>query len=179
MRSFLVLLLFGVVLLTLALVVRSGLLARKNPGEPMNKYMRETMDTPQTPQLSTEEAVAIDRQFATAVVLPSGLRYVIRGPGTGDAKPRRGQEVTVQYEGRLLLGGRKFDSSYDRGQPFAFQVGVGQVIVGWDATLLDMKKGEKRTVIIPWWLAYGAAGRPPVIPAKASLVFDIELLDFR
>jgi FKBP-type peptidyl-prolyl cis-trans isomerase len=179
MRNFFVLLLLGVILLTLAPVVRSGLLARKNPGEPMSKYMREAMDTPQTPQLSTAEAAAIDRQFATAVVLPSGLRYLIRVPGTGDAKPQRGQEVTVHYEGRLLLGGKKFDSSYDRGQPFVFQVGLGQVIGGWDATLLDMKKGEKRTVIIPWWLAYGAAGRPPVIPPKAALVFDIELLDFR
>jgi FKBP-type peptidyl-prolyl cis-trans isomerase len=179
MRSFFVLLLLGVILLTLALVVRSGLLARKNPGEPMSKYMRQAMDTPQTPQLSTEEAAAIDRLFNTAVVLPSGLRHLIRVPGTGEAKPQRGQEVAVQYEGRLLLNGQKFDSSYDRGQPFTFQVGVGQVIAGWDATLLDMKKGEKRTVIIPWWLAYGASGRPPVIPPKASLVFDIELLDFR
>lgn len=179
MRSFFVLLLLGVVLLTLALVVRSGLLARKNPGEPMSTAMRQALDTPQTPQLSSAEAAAIDGQFATAVVLPSGLRYLIRAPGAGEAKPRRGQEVVVQYEGRLLLGGRKFDSSYDRKRPFTFQVGVGEVIAGWDATLLDMKKGEKRTVIIPWWLAYGAAGRPPVIPPKASLVFEIELVDFR
>ena len=74
MRNIFVLLLLGVILLTLALVVRSGLLARKTPGEPMSKYMREALDTPQTPQLSTGEAAAIDRQFATAVVLPSGLR---------------------------------------------------------------------------------------------------------
>jgi FKBP-type peptidyl-prolyl cis-trans isomerase len=179
MRSIFVLLLLGAVLLTLALVVRSGLLARRNPGQPMSKYMREALDSPQTPQLSTEEATAIDRQYNAAVVYPSGLRYIIRVPGSGEAKPQRGQTVTVQYEGRLLLGGQKFDSSYDRGQPFTFQVGVGQVIAGWDATILDMKQGEKRTVIIPWWLAYGASGRPPVIPPKATLVFEIELLDFR
>jgi len=178
MRSIFVLLLFGALLLTLALVVRSGLLARKNPGEPMNKYMRETMDTPQNPQFSTAEAQILDREFTTAVVLPSGMRYLIRVPGTGEAKPQRGQTATVQYEGRLLLGGKKFDSSRDRGEPFTFPVGVGKVIKGWDATVLDMKRGEKRTVVIPWWLAYGAAGRPPVIPPKASLVFDIELLDF-
>ena len=175
MRSIFLLLLLGAVLLTLALVVRSGLLARKNPGEPMNKYMRETMDTP---QLSTAETLVIDQKYTTAVVLPSGLRYLIRAPGSGEAKPQRGQTVTVQYEGRLLLGGQKFDSSYDRGAPFTFQVGVGQVIAGWDATIPDMKQGEKRTVIIPWWLAYGASGHPPVIPPKATLVFDIELLDF-
>ena len=57
-------------------------------------------------------------------------------------------------------------------------MGIGKVIPGWDATLVEMKRGERRTVIIPWWLAYGANGRPPVIPPKASLVFDIELLDF-
>jgi len=179
MRNIFVLLLLGVLLLTLALVVRSGLLARKNPGEPMSKYMRETLDTAQNPQFSTAEAAVLDRGFTTAVILPSGLRYLIRTPGTGEAKPRPGQTATVQYEGRLLLDGKKFDSSYDRGEAFTFPVGVGRVIKGWDATVLDMKRGEKRTVVIPWWLAYGAAGRPPVIPPKASLVFDIELVDFR
>ncbi|HTX64582.1 MAG TPA: FKBP-type peptidyl-prolyl cis-trans isomerase [Opitutaceae bacterium] len=178
MRNIFVLLLLGVLLLTLALVVRSGLLARKNPGEPMSKYMRETLDTAQNPQFSTAETLVLDREFTTAVVLPSGLRYVIRTPGAGDAKPREGQTATVQYEGRFLLDGRKFDSSYDRGQPFIFRLGVDRVIQGWETTVLDMKRGEKRTVVIPWWLAYGAAGHPPAIPPKASLVFDIELLDF-
>ena len=179
MRNIFVLLLLGVVLLTLALVVRSGLLARKNPGEPMSKYMRESLDSAQTPQFSTAEAAVLDRQFTTAVILPSGLRYLIRTSGTGEAKPQPGQTATIQYEGRFLLDGRKFDSSYDRGQPFSYRVSVDRVIRGWDATVLDMRRGEKRTVVIPWWLAYGAAGRPPEIPPKASLVFDLELLDFR
>jgi FKBP-type peptidyl-prolyl cis-trans isomerase len=56
--------------------------------------------------------------------------------------------------------------------------GVGRVIPGWDAMIVEMKRGEKRTVIIPWWLGYGVRGAPPVIPSKASLVFEIELLDF-
>ncbi len=171
----------GLVLL-LALIVflaRTGRLSRREPGEPMSKYRREVMDTPQTPQLSTAEADALAANYGNATVRPSGLRFIVRTPGTGDATPRRGQEVTVNYEGRLLRDGHKFDSSYDRHQPFTFQVGLGQVIAGWDAIILEMKKGEKRTVIIPWWLAYGASGRPPVIPAKASLVFDIEVLDFK
>jgi FKBP-type peptidyl-prolyl cis-trans isomerase len=167
------------VLAAIAFVARSGWLSRPHPGEPASKYMREALDSPNTPQLSTAEAAVIDQEFNTATVKPSGLRYLVRVPGTGDATPRRGQEVTVQYEGRLLRDGTKFDSSYARGKPFTFQVGVGQVITGWDAAILEMKKGEKRTVIIPWWLAYGADGRPPVIPPKTSLVFDIELLDFR
>ncbi len=176
MRSAIVFAIFVIVLFAIAFVARSGLFSRRNPGEPMNKYARATMTTP---QLSTEEALAIDQKYPTAVTLPSGLRYIIRAPGTGVEKPHRGQQVTVQYEGRLLRDGTKFDSSYDRHEPFTFEVGVGKVIQGWDDTLLDMKKGEKRTVIIPWWLAYGADGRPPVIPPKASLVFEIELLDFK
>jgi FKBP-type peptidyl-prolyl cis-trans isomerase len=85
----------------------------------------------------------------------------------------------VQYEGRLLRDGTLFDSSYARRRPFIFQVGMGKVIPGWDAAVLDMKRGEKRTVIVPWWLGYGANGIPPKIPARASLVFEIELLDFQ
>jgi FKBP-type peptidyl-prolyl cis-trans isomerase len=179
MRSLHVFILLAVILVAIAIVARSGILTRQNPGEPASKYMRASMDTPQTPQLSTEETAILAEKFPTATVSSSGLRYLIRAPGTGEAKPRRGQQVTVQYEGRLLRDGTKFDSSYDRHQPLIFQVGIGKVIPGWDATLVDMKRGEKRTVIIPWWLAYGANGRPPVIPPKASLVFEIELLDFR
>jgi len=170
----LVLVLVGIIVLA-----RTGLFSRTDPGEPMSRYRREVMDTPQTPQLSTEEAAALAENYGNATVRPSGLRFIVRTPGTGELTPRRGQEVTAHYEGRLLRNGRKFDSSYDRHQPITFQVGMGRVIAGWDAILLEMKKGEKRTVIIPWWLAYGASGRPPAIPPKASLVFDIELIDFK
>jgi FKBP-type peptidyl-prolyl cis-trans isomerase len=179
MRSSHVFLLLAVILVAIAIVARSGILTRRNPGEPVSKYMRAVMDTPRTPQLSTEETAVIAEKFPTATETSTGLRYIIRAPGSGDARPRRGQQVTVQYEGRLLRDGTKFDSSYDRQQPLTFPVGLGKVIPGWDATLVEMKRGERRTVIIPWWLAYGAKGRPPVIPPKASLVFEIELLDFR
>ena len=178
MRSLHVFIFLAVILVAIAIVARSGILTRQNPGEPASKYMRAALDTSQTPQLSTEEAAMLADKFPTATVSHSGLRFIIRAPGTGEATPRRGQQVTVQYEGRLLRDGTKFDSSYDRRQPLVFQVGIGKVIPGWDATLVEMKRGERRTVIIPWWLAYGAKGRPPVIPARASLVFEIELLDF-
>ena len=94
------------------------------------------------------------------------------------ASPKRGETVTVHYTG-WLLDGTKFDSSVDRDEPFAFVLGTGQVIQGWDEAILAMKKGEKRTLIIPYWLAYGTQGRPPTIPPKATLVFEVELLDFK
>jgi FKBP-type peptidyl-prolyl cis-trans isomerase len=179
MRNRHLFLLLGIVLIAIAFVARSGLFTRKNPGEPANKYMREAMAAPMTPQLSAEEAAVIAEKYRTATVKPSGLRYLIRSPGMGEVKPQFGQEVTVHYVGRLLRDDTKFDSSYDRGKPFTFQVGLGQVIPGWDATILDMKKGEQRIVIIPWWLAYGERGAPPVIPPKASLVFEIRLISFQ
>jgi FKBP-type peptidyl-prolyl cis-trans isomerase len=171
-------LLLGIILIAIALVARSGWFTRKNPGEPANKSMREAMDTSKPPRLSAEEAAVIAAKYHTALVKPSGLRYLVQAPGMGETKPRIGQEVTVNYVGRLLLNDTQFDSSYDRGKPFTFQVGLGQVISGWDATILDMKKGETRTVIIPWWLGYGEHGALPLIPPKASLVFEIKLLDF-
>ncbi len=118
----------------------------------------------------------IDTQFADAITTPSGLKYVITVEGSGEASPASGTTVSAHYAGRLL-DGTPFDSSYDRGQPIRFPVGAGRVIKGWDEAFLTMKKGEKRTLIIPPQLAYGSAGRGP-IPPNAVLVFDVELVDF-
>ena len=177
MRSFFYLLLLGVVLGTLALVVRSGLLARKNPGRPINSAMREAMNADQ-PQLSGDDARLIDQTYGNARKTPSGLRYVIRAPGTGDPTPKIGDEVIAHYAGRLL-DGTPFDSSYKRGVPLTFRVGTGMVIRGWDEAFLTMKKGEKRTLIIPHWLGYGDKGSPPTIPGKATLIFEVKLIDWR
>ncbi len=119
----------------------------------------------------------IKQKWPTAIKTASGLMYVVTKEGTG-GKPKQGQSVTAHYTG-TLLDGTKFDSSVDRGEPIEFPVGVGQVIPGWDEALLDMKKDEKRTLIIPYQLAYGEAGRPPVIPPRATLVFDVELVNFK
>ena len=178
MRSFFYLALLGVILITIALVVRSGLLARKDPGRPINSAMREALEGEGTPEMSTTDANLIRQKYANARHTASGLLYVVRNPGTGTATPAIGQEVIAQYDGRLL-DGTPFDNSYKNGAPLTFRVGMGSVIKGWDEAFLTMHKGEKRTLIIPYWLGYGLPGRPPTIPPRATLVFEVELIDFR
>ena len=95
--------------------------------------------------------------------------------GTG-ASPTPGKPVKVHYAG-WLENGAKFDSSVDRGQPFIFVIGAGQVIPGWDEGVMTMKTGGKRKLIIPASLGYGAAGAGAAIPPNATLVFEVELLD--
>jgi len=105
---------------------------------------------------------------------PSGLNYKVTKAGTG-SKPKKGQTILAHYEGRLT-DGKVFDSSIARKEPLEFSVGVGQVIAGWDEGLMDMKVGEKRTLVIPPNLGYGTRGAGGVIPPNAWLVFDVELV---
>ncbi len=107
----------------------------------------------------------------------SGIMFQVLKPGKG-GKPYAGETVTVDYTGWLLDGdkvGKKFDSSVDRGQNFEFPLGQGYVIKGWDHTVADMKIGEKRLVIIPASLGYGARGAGASIPPHATLLFEIDL----
>jgi FKBP-type peptidyl-prolyl cis-trans isomerase len=110
------------------------------------------------------------------VTSASGLKYVVTQEGSGE-KPARGKAVKAHYTGRLL-DGRVFDSSVQRGEPIEFPVGAGAVIKGWDEALSDMKKGEKRVLIIPPNLAYGERGAGGVIPPNATLVFEVEMVGF-
>jgi peptidylprolyl isomerase len=103
------------------------------------------------------------------------LRYIDIKPGDG-AEAQPGQFYTVHYTGWLASDGSKFDSSLDRNEPFTFQQGVHGVIPGWDYGFAGMHAGGKRRLFIPYQLAYGERGRPPVIPAKGDLIFDIELI---
>jgi peptidylprolyl isomerase len=112
--------------------------------------------------------------MSDAIKTPSGLQYIDQVVGEG-ASPERGKKVRVHYTG-TLTNGKKFDSSVDRGQPFEFTIGVGQVIRGWDEGVMSMKVGGKRQLIIPPDLGYGAQGAGGAIPPNAELLFDVELL---
>jgi len=115
---------------------------------------------------------------AGEVTTPSGLRIIDVKPGTGPV-PHAGQTVTVNYTGWLFVDGKKgkkFDSSLDRGEPFSFTLGQGQVIKGWDEGLATMHVGGKRTLIIPPDLGYGASGAGADIPPGATLMFEVDLL---
>ncbi len=115
------------------------------------------------------------------ITTASGLKYLDTVVGTGDS-PAKGQQCVMHYTGWLWVNeakGSKFDSSVDRGQPFTFTLGVGQVIKGWDEGVSTMKKGGKRTLTIPPELGYGSRAMGNVIPANSTLVFDVELIDFK
>jgi peptidylprolyl isomerase len=108
------------------------------------------------------------------VTTPSGLKYTDLVVGTGPS-PSPGQTAVVHYTG-TLTGGRKFDSSVDRGRPYEFVLGQGRVIKGWEEGVATMKVGGKRRLVVPPALGYGPAGMPPNIPGNATLNFDVELL---
>jgi FKBP-type peptidyl-prolyl cis-trans isomerase len=113
-----------------------------------------------------------------AIVLPGGTRATDSTIGTGtEAQP--GRYISVHYTGWLYSDGgrgKKFDSSRDRGQPFGFVLGAGDVIQGWDEGFAGMKVGGKRTLIIPSEAGYGMRGAGDDIPPGATLIFDVELL---
>ncbi len=104
------------------------------------------------------------------------LEIKVLKEGTGDQEAKSGDFVKVHYTG-TLEDGTKFDSSLDRGEPFEFTLGVGQVIQGWDQGVSGMKIGEKRKLTIPPDLGYGSSGAGNAIPPNAVLIFEVELLD--
>ncbi|MDR2692777.1 MAG: peptidylprolyl isomerase [Chitinispirillales bacterium] len=163
-------------------IVRSGKGAKefKTDQAAFELYARqlaERKDKEEMGQIEKQKKL-IEEKYPKALTTGSGIRYVIDKAGNGK-KPAHGQTVIVHYTGTLLIDGKKFDSSRDRNEPLDFQAGVGEVIPGWDETILDMQKGERRTVVLPPELAYGKRGAGGVIPPNAYLVFDIELLDIK
>jgi peptidylprolyl isomerase len=113
---------------------------------------------------------------ARATRTPSGLRYIVLATGVGEP-PRPGDTISTHCTGYLASDGTRFWSTYDQGQPFRVGIGIGKVIKGWEEAFLQMRPGEKRRLIIPPELGYGAQGNPGVsIPGNAILVFDVQLL---
>jgi len=106
---------------------------------------------------------------------PKKLQIKDLEPGSGPAA-QPGQNVQVQYVGVSYANGRQFDASWDRGEPFAFQLGAGQVIPGWDQGVAGMKVGGRRQLVIPPDLAYGKQGSPPAIGPNETLVFVVDLV---
>lgn len=115
--------------------------------------------------------------YPDAVITESGLMYVVTKEGKGPT-PKPGNRVFVHYTG-MFKNKQVFDSSISRNKPIEFYVGMGKVIKGWDIAVLTMKRGEKRTLLIPYPLAYGEKGYSGVIPPKADIIFEVELIDFQ
>lgn len=155
----------------LAVVMGAALLVTTNA-----KAEDTTMpkNTPDASASSTPVVKKSAKKSSKVVTTPSGLKYEVLKKGKG-AVAKAGQTVSVHYTG-WLTNGTKFDSSVDRGQPFQFNLGAGQVIKGWDEGVAGMKVGEKRKLTIPSDLGYGANGAGGVIPPNATLIFDVELL---
>jgi len=121
--------------------------------------------------------LASSAAMAEIETTPSGLKIDVQSkPDPCDKVAGNGQMLTMHYTGKLE-DGTKFDSSHDRDEPFKFQIGVGQVIKGWEEGVLGMCVGEKRQLIVPPELGYGDQGAGDIIPGGATLYFDIELMD--
>lgn len=164
--------------LILALMLAGGC-GRTSPTEKTVPVEGSTApNAPGVEATATSDALPGEAVDTTAIrKLTSGLEYVEIREGTG-SPPDPGQTVVVHYTG-WLKNGKKFDSSVDRGEPFEFTLGAGQVIKGWEEGVATMKVGGKRKLIIPPGLGYGASGVPGVIPPESTLVFDVELLDVK
>ena len=121
--------------------------------------------------------IFVQKNYPGAKSTGTGLHYIIENEGTGTkAEPHR--KVSVHYTG-TLPDGKVFDTSHKRNEPISFKLGVGQVIKGWDEGIALLKVGGKAKLILPYFLAYGEQGHPPVIPARATLIFEVELMDVK
>lgn len=155
--------------------VVADVVAMAEPATQIAQTAADLLPSAETPSPMTEENLAEEAPIEeTLITTDSGLQYVDITEGTG-AMPQAGQRVTVHYTG-TLEDGTKFDSSRDRGRPFTFQIGVGQVIKGWDEGVSTMRVGGQRKLVIPAELGYGSRGAGGVIPPNATLIFDVELL---
>lgn len=133
----------------------------------------------QREKLPMEDLEIVEKKWPEAKRTFTGLRYIILKPGdTAGPMPEKGMEVSVLYKG-MLLDGTVFDQSPDADHPLTLRLGRGNLIEGWEQALQKMHKGEKWLLIVPPEMAYGARGKPPTIKRNATLVFEMELIDFK
>ena len=168
-------------------IIKHLIIIRKGQDAKAFKTDQASLDAARDKSLAQQEAVRKEDQAAfekkmiagnpDALKVESGLMYVPLKAGTGPAI-KTGDLVEIHYTG-VLENGKKFDSSRERGKPIQFVIGKGEVIKGWDLGIAGMKKGEMRRLLISYPLAYGEKGYPGIIPPKATLIFDVELMDFR
>ena len=131
----------------------------------------------QREKLPPEDLEFVEKTWPNARKTNTGIRYIIQVEGKGDT-PQPGDLVSLLYAGRLL-NNVVFEEGRDRKRPIKFRIGRDEVIAGWDEIVQLMKRGEKRLVIIPSELGYGTRGSGPRIPRNATLVFEMELVDFK
>ncbi len=151
------------------LIVGFFIFYNKNENNTGTTKQDETMDL----KLNNQKMNDIDKLITSK----QGVEIEILKEGTG-AIAKKGDTVSVHYVG-VLENGTKFDSSVDRGTPFEFSLGAGQVIPGWDIGVEGMKIGEARKLTIPSELAYGPSGAGNVIPPNATLIFEVQLLGIK
>lgn len=132
----------------------------------------------QRERLPPEDLEIVEQRWPGAQKTSTGLRYVVLQAGDkSGASPQPGDRVAVLYKG-MLLDGTVFDQSLDPANPFRPRVGRDELIQAWDQALTRMRRGDKWILIVPFELGYGTRGNPPRIPKRATLVFEMELLDF-
>jgi FKBP-type peptidyl-prolyl cis-trans isomerase len=132
----------------------------------------------QREKLPPDDLDVVEKKWPDAKRTYTGLRYIVlKHPEKNSPSPTPGMMATVLYKG-MLLNGTVFDQSSDADHPLKTRVGRGDLIDGWDEALQKMHKGEKWLLIVPPEMAYGSKGKPPTIPRNATLVFEMELVDF-
>ena len=174
-----------IALIIIALVILGFVLSRNKTIAPTSEKqinVQSEIDKLKKDQNISSQSASQSSQGSTVTnnnnAKPMQLEIKTTQPGTGERVVKNGDTISVHYTGKLV-DGTKFDSSVDRGIPFTFIVGAGQVIKGWEQGFIGAKVGEKRTLTIPSDLGYGASGAGSTIPPNATLIFDVELVSIK